>query len=188
MADMTADEVLRLSQDDERAARLFTQTRWPDHVDCPRCGALENGQAEHSTGKIYCRTCKLVFTISMNTPMEGVHPPFGKWATAGYLAVAEPLQVTPGNLASLMGMNTDDAARMATAALLACAHEDDPLRALSRASPGPGGGNEREQTGPAPEEQAPEETPPESQENGNAGRTEPRGTGKEPADILSPDG
>ena len=93
MAKPTFLEIMQWSEEECREY-LATQ-RWPDGIECPRCGAAEPYRIERRTkskNKVRmlwkCRACKRQFTETVGTVFEGTKIPIRKWLAAVHLMSA----------------------------------------------------------------------------------------------------
>ena len=83
---ITLTELLRLFPDDQAAEEFFASVRWPDGVDCPKCGStnVQSG-AKHKTMPFRCRACRGRFSVRTGTVMEASNLGYQTWALAAYL-------------------------------------------------------------------------------------------------------
>ena len=69
----------------------FKRIRWPNGVECIRCGCLSltEYETQGNTGKVthrwQCLDCKYNFTVTTGTIFHGSHMPLTKWFLAIYL-------------------------------------------------------------------------------------------------------
>ena len=63
----------------ERRCRAYLEAlRWPEGVQCPRCGSGETGRLE-ARRKFYCRVCRYQFSVTAGTVFHSSHLPLWKW-------------------------------------------------------------------------------------------------------------
>lgn len=75
---------------DEAAARAwFEAARWPEGVNCPKCGTLEPYKTK-KPGVYRCKAkeCRKDFTVQTGTVMERSHAKLTQWAVAFTMAAA----------------------------------------------------------------------------------------------------
>ena len=83
---ITLRDLIRLFPDDDAAKRWFADIRWPNGVDCPKCGSdniQHNGT--HKTQDYRCRTCRRWFSVKTGTVMQDSKLGLQTWMIATYL-------------------------------------------------------------------------------------------------------
>ncbi len=82
----TLQEAIIYFSDPDRALQLAIMLRWPDGIQCPRCGHDQHSFI--STRRIwYCKGCKKQFTIKIGTIFEDSPLGIDKWMAAVWLTV-----------------------------------------------------------------------------------------------------
>lgn len=79
-------KVINMFPNDDTAEEWFIKTRWPDGVECPKCGS-DNIQ-ERPTRKpqrFRCRSCRKDFSVKTNSLMQGSNLGYRVWVLAIYL-------------------------------------------------------------------------------------------------------
>jgi transposase-like protein len=94
---------------DEEAARAYIeQVRWPDHVFCPHCGAVDKisklGGPSMGPGWWYCGACQDKFTVRVGTVFERSHIPLHKWLLAFRLMASSKKGVSVHQLHRTLGI------------------------------------------------------------------------------------
>jgi transposase-like protein len=103
---------------DEEAARLYLQeSRWPEGVYCPFCGALDDikpvGGASMGEGWFYCPACQDKFTVRVGTVLERSHIPLHKWLLAFRLMASSKKGISAHQLHRTLGITYKSAWFMA---------------------------------------------------------------------------
>ena len=83
---ITLVEAVRKFSDEEAVEKMFVETRWPNGVDCSKCGSLNIQERTTRKPQPYrCRDCRKDFSVKTGTVMQGSNLPLSKWALAIYL-------------------------------------------------------------------------------------------------------
>ncbi len=79
-------ELVRMFPDDASAEDWFRGVRWPDGLECPRCGSdnVQDGTT-HPTMPFRCRPCRKFFSVRTGTVMADSKLGYQTWAIAIYL-------------------------------------------------------------------------------------------------------
>ena len=79
-------ELVRMFPDDETAEHWFRSVRWPDGIECPRCGGdYVQAGTTHPTMPYRCRPCRKFFSVRTGTVMAKSKLGYQTWAVAIYL-------------------------------------------------------------------------------------------------------
>ena len=83
---ITLAAMLRRWPDDAAAEKYFTERRWSDGPECPKCGSknILSG-ARHKTMPYQCRSCRKKFSVKFGTVMEGSKIGYQNWLITMYL-------------------------------------------------------------------------------------------------------
>lgn len=83
---ITLVDIFKMFPDDATAEQWFIKQRWPDGVECVKCGSTNvNLKDKHPTMSLRCRTCYKRFSVRMGTVMQGSNLGYQVWAVACYL-------------------------------------------------------------------------------------------------------
>lgn len=80
------DLVDRFGASDEKCRDYLEALRWPNGVECPRCGS--GVSRIHERNQFDCNSCRYQFSVTAGTLFHDSHLPLWKWFLAIYL-VAE---------------------------------------------------------------------------------------------------
>src|SRR5262245_54893313 len=94
--------------DNDAARKHLEAIRWPDGPYCPHCGELENvhrmeGES-HAPGLLYCRSCRMKFSVTVGTVFERSHIPLPKWLFAVDLMAASKKGISAHQLHRTLGV------------------------------------------------------------------------------------
>jgi transposase-like protein len=86
----------RYHSEDSCRARL-EELRWPDGVECPRCGSKSVARME-DRHQYQCRSCRYQFSVTAGTIFHDTHLPLWKWFLAVYLIVESKKGISANQL------------------------------------------------------------------------------------------
>ena len=69
--------------DDKAAEAWFVKVRWPDGIECPKCGSTKvKTDAKHKSMPYLCGVdgCRKKFSVKLGTVMEGSKVGYRNWA------------------------------------------------------------------------------------------------------------
>ena len=79
-------EALRMFPDDEAAEQWLISVRWPEGVECPRCGSDRvRERLSRVPQPFHCAACRKYFSAKTGTLMQGSNLGFQTWVLALYL-------------------------------------------------------------------------------------------------------
>ena len=81
---LTLFDVIDRYSDDEKCRQALETIRWPNGVDCPRCGG-QNLLDMPDYDLWLCKPCSYQFSVTSGTIMHDSHLPLRKWFLAIYL-------------------------------------------------------------------------------------------------------
>ena len=83
---MTIASLIRMFPDDATAENWFEAQRWPDGIECPKCGATNIQSKENRKPQPYrCRACRNFFSVKTGTLMHSSNLGYQRWAIALYM-------------------------------------------------------------------------------------------------------
>ncbi len=91
----------RYHSEDSCRARL-EELRWPDGVECPRCGE-KNVHRLEDRAQFVCRSCRYHFSVTAGTIFHDSHLPLWKWFLAVYLIVESKKGISSNQLKRMVG-------------------------------------------------------------------------------------
>ncbi|MDP8925871.1 MAG: IS1595 family transposase [Actinomycetota bacterium] len=93
----------RYHSEDSCRARL-EELRWPDGVECPRCGE-KNVYRLEDRAQFVCRSCRYHFSVTAGTIFHDSHLPLWKWFLAVYLIVESKKGISSNQLKRMVGVS-----------------------------------------------------------------------------------
>jgi transposase-like protein len=90
------------SELEKRCRSYLEDLRWPDGVECPRCGSGETGRIP-SRRKFYCRSCRYHFSVTAGTVFHNSHLPLWKWFLAISVMLDSDAGMPSNQLVQLIG-------------------------------------------------------------------------------------
>ena len=101
-------EAVVFFSDPERAHKFATQLRWPNGIECPRCGSKEHSYI--STRRFwFCKGCKKQFTVKVGSIFEDSPLGMDKWMLAVWLIVTCKNGISSYEIASHLGITQKSA-------------------------------------------------------------------------------
>ena len=108
---MTSGSSVLPCASEDSADGYLERLRWPNGVECPKCGASDPAiRAEQPVKQWRCRACRRDFTVTTHTAMHGSKIEISKW-----IAAARREDIRPAALARELGMSAPAARRIAAA-------------------------------------------------------------------------
>ena len=93
------------------AERCVVSLRWPDGVECPKCGAADpSARSGAHPLKWRCRACRKDFTVTTGTAMHGSKIGIAKWLAAAWM-----WDIRPPTLARELDISAPASRRISTA-------------------------------------------------------------------------
>ncbi len=92
----------RFSSEEECRA-LLEELRWPEGVECLRCGSKEASRIKNRP-QFVCRSCLYHFSVTAGTIFHDSHLPLHKWFLAVYLIVESKKGVSANQLKRSLGV------------------------------------------------------------------------------------
>ena len=94
--------------DPEKAHKWAVALRWPNGIECPRCGSKEHSFI--STRRIwFCKGCKKQFTVKVGSIFEDSPLGMDKWMLAVWLLVSCKNGISSYELANHLGITQKSA-------------------------------------------------------------------------------
>lgn len=101
MADLTNMDLGKLIKhysEDANCRELLKELRWPDGVECPRCGCTSISRI--STRDQYdCNECRYRFSVTAGTIFDNTNLPLWKWFVAIYMMLESKKGVSAAQIA-----------------------------------------------------------------------------------------
>lgn len=124
-------EIFSKFDTEEKCVRHFEQIRWPNGVECPKCGEkrISKFQAKGKTGKVRylntCIDCRYQFSATVGTIFHDSHLPLVKWFLAIYMICSAKKGVSAKQLQRELQVSYKTAWYMAHRIRLAMQEDDD---------------------------------------------------------------
>lgn len=102
--------------DDVKCFATVRELRWPEGVNCPRCGSTEIGKRGFHTNqparqRYLCQACGQQFDDLTDTILEGHHQPLRVWVLCLYFM---GLNLSNQQIASELDLSANDVHAMTT--------------------------------------------------------------------------
>ncbi|MDE0307841.1 MAG: IS1595 family transposase [Albidovulum sp.] len=111
---MTLIDAMRKFSSEEAAEKWFSDERWPDSIECPRCGSRRiQEKTTHPTMPHRCRDCRKFFSVKTGSVMEGSNLTCQTWAIAIYLLATSLKSVSSMKLRRDLGITQKSAWHLA---------------------------------------------------------------------------
>lgn len=89
---------------DEACRALLEDLRWPDGVECPRCGGKTISRIA-KRGQFDCGSCRYQFSATAGTVMHDSHLPLRKWLLAVYLMCEAKKGISANQMKRTIGVS-----------------------------------------------------------------------------------
>jgi transposase-like protein len=104
-------EVVRYFSDSENTHKWAVALRWPEGIECPRCGSKEHSYV--STRHLwFCKGCKRQFTVKVGSIFEDSPLSMDKWMMGVWLLVTCKNGISSYEIASHLGISQKSAWHM----------------------------------------------------------------------------
>jgi transposase-like protein len=123
-------EIFSKFNTEEKCIAYFERIRWPEGVECPKCGQkrISKFQAKGKTGKVRhlyeCMDCSYQFSVTVGTIFHDSHLPLTKWFLAIYMICSAKKGVSAKQLQRELHVSYETAWYVAHRIRLAM--QDDP--------------------------------------------------------------
>jgi transposase-like protein len=82
--DMNLADLVEQFGSNDRCRHYLEHLRWPDGVECPRCGSEKIARIK-TRKQLDCSSCRYRFSVTVGTIFHDSHLPLWKWFAAAYL-------------------------------------------------------------------------------------------------------
>jgi transposase-like protein len=82
---------------EERCRKYLEELRWPDGMECPRCGGTVISRIE-KRNQFDCDSCRYQFSVTAGTIFHDTHLPLWKWFLAVYLIIESKKGISANQL------------------------------------------------------------------------------------------
>ena len=84
---MNLIKLIEKFRSEEQCREYLEELRWPDGVQCPRCGSKQISRS-YTRGQYDCNlSCGYQFSVTAGTMLHDTHLPLQKWLIASYLMI-----------------------------------------------------------------------------------------------------
>lgn len=87
---------------DDRCRARLEELRWPDGIECIRCGSKQIARLKNRT-QYQCNSCRHHFSVTAGTIFHDSHLPLWKWFVAVYLIVESKKSISANQLRRMLG-------------------------------------------------------------------------------------
>ncbi len=98
-------QAVRYFTDLEVCHEFAVKMRWPDGVECPKCGSKNVGKFSGPRKVCNCKSCKKQFTVKVGSIMEDSPLSLDLWLTAMWIIVNSKNGVSSCELARTLGVH-----------------------------------------------------------------------------------
>jgi transposase-like protein len=115
---------------DDKCREYLEDLRWPNGVECPRCGGKKISRIGWKTPKgrrqYDCGSCRYRFSVTVNTVLHDSHLPLWKWFAAVYLMIESKKGMSANQLKRTLRV-ADKTAWYLTHRIRAAMRDDSPM-------------------------------------------------------------
>jgi transposase-like protein/IS1 family transposase len=104
MQEMNLPKLIERFGSEDRCRAYLEDLRWPDGVECPRCGAKTISRLK-DRGQYECSKCRYQFSVTAGTIMHDSHLPLWKWFLAVYLIVESKKGISAKQLERMLSVS-----------------------------------------------------------------------------------
>jgi transposase-like protein len=111
---------------DDKCRTYLEELRWPDGLDCPRCGGRTISRIA-SRNQFDCDDCRYQFSVTAGTLFHDSHLPLWKWFLAVYLICESKKGISSKQLERTLGVSYKTAWYLSHRIREAMGERDEPL-------------------------------------------------------------
>lgn len=89
---------------DKECRDALAKLRWPEGIQCPRCGASEIRNS-YTRNQYDCGSCGYQFSVTTGTTFHDTHLPLPKWFVAIYLMVESKKGISANQMKRILGIS-----------------------------------------------------------------------------------
>ncbi len=97
-------ELIDRFHDEDRCRRYLEGLRWPDGLECPRCGGKTISRIT-TRHQLDCDSCRYRFSVTAGTIFHNSHLPLWKWFLAVYLIVESKKGISANQVKRTIGVS-----------------------------------------------------------------------------------
>jgi transposase-like protein len=101
--DTTLVSLIERFGSEERCRAYFEELRWPDGLECPRCGDYTTISRIRTRDQFECDACRYQFSVTAGTLIHDSHLPLWKWFLAVYVMCESKKGVSAKQLQRMLG-------------------------------------------------------------------------------------
>ncbi len=95
--EMNLVELVDRFHSEDRCRKYLEELRWPDGVECPRCGSEKISRIQ-KRNQFDCDSCRYQFSVTAGTIFHDTHLPLWKWFLAVYLIIESKKGISANQL------------------------------------------------------------------------------------------
>ena len=104
MKDMDLVTLIEHFRGEDRCRKTLEELRWPDGVECPRCGS--SSIARLKTNSIFdCNSCRYQFSVKAGTVFHDSHLPLWKWFLTVFMMAESKKGVSANQIKRMLGVS-----------------------------------------------------------------------------------
>jgi len=111
---------------EDRCREYLEELRWPDGIDCPRCGGRVISRIKHRN-QFDCDGCRYQFSVTAGTLFHDSHLPLWKWFLGVYLMCESKKGISSKQLERSLGVSYKTAWYLTHRIREAMGDRDEPL-------------------------------------------------------------
>ncbi len=97
-------ELIERFHDEDKCRRYLEGLRWPDGLECPRCGGKTISRIT-TRHQLDCDSCRYRFSVTAGTIFHDSHLPLWKWFLAVYLIVESKKGISANQVKRTIGVS-----------------------------------------------------------------------------------
>jgi transposase len=102
--EMNLVELVDRFHSEDRCRTFLEELRWPNGVECPRCGGKVISRIE-KRNQFDCDSCRYQFSVTAGTIFHDTHLPLWKWFLAVYLIIESKKGISANQLKRTLGVS-----------------------------------------------------------------------------------
>jgi transposase-like protein len=101
---MSLPQLIDRFHSEEKCRSYLEGLRWPDGVECPRCGSKKISHIKER-GQFDCDSCRYQFSVTAGTIFHDSHLPLNKWLLASYIICESKKGVSANQMKRMLGVS-----------------------------------------------------------------------------------
>jgi transposase-like protein len=101
---MSLPQLIDRFHSEEKCRTYLEGLRWPDGVECPRCGSKRISRIRER-GQFDCDSCRYQFSVTAGTIFHDSHLPLNKWLLGAYIICESKKGVSANQMKRMLGVS-----------------------------------------------------------------------------------